>query len=820
MAKRESDLMYYDGERVSYPAFPMGGMGAGTICIEATGALNHVSVRHRPQLYHEPGMFSCLYTAGDEPRARLLEGPVQRWKVSGPRAGAGDGLGGTTYGLPRLAASSMTARFPFATVNFHQEGLPLSAEVTGWSPFVPGDADSASLPVAALEYRFRNTGSSTVDAIYSIHSPNFMRAADTGHGVEATDDGFRLSQDTLSDKPEAGGWFTVWTDESDAVVDHCWFRGDGFDTLSMLWLAISSGKMPANGVVGTERPSPGGSLYVPFSLGPEQDKTVRVYLSWYVPVSGLRVGYPAESGQALTTDSETYVPWYARRFRTADEVALYWKAHYEQLRSATLAFSDSFFASTLPEEAIEAAAANLSILKSPTVLRQADGRLWGWEGCHDDQGSCHGTCTHVWNYAQAICHLFPQLERSLRETEFMVSQDDQGRQDYRTPLPIGRGQHTPTPAADGQLGGLIKLYRDWRVFGDLAWLRSLWPAATQSLSYCMRTWDPHQKGVLEEPHHTTYDHEFWGPDGMCTAFYLAALQAMIHMGRALNEDVSQYQSVLARGRRALEEDLYNGEYFFQKVRWTDLEAMNAEGSDRQRAEGSEDASPELSALVAAEGPRYQYGSGCISDGVLGIWMAELSGISDVVDDERVKSHLRSVYRYNFRPSLANHANPQRPGYALGGEAGLLLCSWPKGGEPSLPVRYGKEVWTGIEYQVAAHLIMKGSVEEGLHIVRAARARYSGVARNPFAEYELGYWYARAMSSYALLQALSGIRYDAVEKILAVAPRVHGDFTTFLATNSGYALAGVREGQPFLDVRSGEIPVARIDYHPYTLERSS
>jgi len=705
----------------------------------------------------------------------------------------------------------MIARFPFAEVSFHDEGLPLGVDVTGWSPFIPGDPDSASLPVAALEYRFRNTGGTTVAGIYSIHSPNVMRSAGIGHSVEAVSGGFVLVQNPLPDTPDAEGRFTIETNEADTVTDCCWFRGDGFDTLSMLWNSVSTGKMPANPAVGTDQPSPGGSLYVPFSLSPGGEKTVRVLLSWYVPVSGLRIGYPQETGEADAAARETFVPWYAQRFGDAADVSSYWKANYDKLRRDSRRFSDSFFESTLPEVAIEAAAANLSILKSPTVLRQADGRLWGWEGCHDDRGSCYGSCTHVWNYAQALCHLFPQLERSLRETEFTVSQDQGGRQDYRTPLPIGTGDHTPTAAADGQLGGLIKLYRDWRISGDLAWLRSLWPAAKRSLAYCTQTWDPDEKGVLEEPHHTTYDHQLWGPDGMCTAFYLAALEAMVRMGSALEDDVSHYRDVLARGRRALERDLYDGEYFFQEIRWKDLKAENPANAPRRGAENPRGMTPEVAALVAAEGPRYQYGRGCISDGVLGIWMAELAGIHDIVDDDRVKSHLRSVYRYNFRETLIDHANPQRPGYALGDEGGLLLCSWPKGGEPSLPFRYSKEVWTGIEYQVAAHLIMKGLVEEGLHIARTVRARYSGVLRNPFDEYELGHWYARAMSSYALVQALSGIRYDAVDRVLTVAPRVGGDYCAFLATNSGYGVAGVRNGEPFFDIRSGSIPVERVDY---------
>ena len=112
-----------------------------------------------------------------------------------------------------------------------------------------------------------------------------------------------------------------------------------------------------------------------------------------------------------------------------------------------------------------------------------------------------------------------------------------------------------------------------------------------------------------------------------------------------------------------------------------------------------------------------------------------------------------MHKYNLKHDLSGYANPQRPTYACGAEGGLLLCTWPKGGELSLPFVYSNEVWTGIEYQVASHLMLMGRVQEGLEVVRACRDRYDGRVRNPFDEYECGHWYARAMSSYALLFGL-------------------------------------------------------------------
>ncbi len=154
-------------------------------------------------------------------------------------------------------------------------------------------------------------------------------------------------------------------------------------------------------------------------------------------------------------------------------------------------------------------------------------------------------------------------------------------------------------------------------------------------------------------------------------------------------------------------------------------------------------------LLKREGPKYQYGAGCLSDGVIGAWMAGLYGIDTPLPQKNVKSTLQAIFRNNFKTDLSQHANAQRPGYAMGHEPGLLLCSWPRGGKPTLPFVYSDEVWTGIEYQVASHLIREGYVDEGLTIVKALRSRYDGRTRNPWNEYECGNYYARAMSSLCL-----------------------------------------------------------------------
>ncbi len=330
----------------------------------------------------------------------------------------------------------------------------------------------------------------------------------------------------------------------------------------------------------------------------------------------------------------------------------------------------------------------------------------------------------------------------------------------------------------------------------------------RSLNYCIETWDPGHQGLVEDPHHNTYDIEFWGPDGMCSSFYLGALQAALRMGAAMADPQPLYEKLLAKGRARMESELFNGEYFRQQV-----QLKGFRGPYPLKTGFFNDYSSDTVALFNKEGPKYQYGNGCLSDGVLGAWMAFACGMDAPLDAAKLTDHLRAVHRYNLKPSLAGFANPQRPTYAAGKEGGLLLCTWPKGGALSLPFVYSNEVWTGIEYQCASHMIRMGLVAEGLEVVRTCRTRYDGRVRNPFDEYEYGHWYARAMSSYALLEALSGARFDAVENILYLKPAIKGDFRSFLSTATGFGTVGVKNGRPFVDVISGQIPYGKIAYIP-------
>ena len=363
---------------------------------------------------------------------------------------------------------------------------------------------------------------------------------------------------------------------------------------------------------------------------------------------------------------------------------------------------------------LDAVSANLGILKSPTVLRQENGNMWGWEGCFPDNGCCHGSCTHVWNYAQAFPHLFPQLERTLRDLELVRSMDERGHVNFRGAIPDGPVDHNFHAASDGQLGGIMKLYRDWQISGDTAWLKRMYPLAKRSLDYGIRTWDPGSRGALVRAAPQYLRHRVLGRRTACAPASTSARFRRWRRWRRLSARASDAE-FYARSRAASARSTSTS---ISSTANTTSRRCNSRTCATRRSRSlsrtSTSKSSEMQQLLKREGPEVSVRTRMPfrrrdrrMDGEH-LWHRYAARAK-----ERSIATLQAIFKHNFKTDLSQHANAQRPGYAMGREPGLLLCSWPRGSKPTLPFVYSDEVWTGIEYQVASHLIQEGLVDEGL-----------------------------------------------------------------------------------------------------------
>lgn len=828
----------FAGNSATQVALPLGGIGAGCVCLNGSGGLQDFSIRTRPETTALPNgftagspeaAFAVLHIKGATPITRLVEGPFPPFKIF-DQGLQGQGLRrGGSEGFPRFQKSSFRGEFPFAEVHFTDQAIPLEVSLSAWSPFIPLDDKNSGIPCAILEYTLRNTSSRAVDYEFSYHLSHLAPGCkpDQAASANAVIEGkgaYLFNHEAPNAESYGSAALTVIG--AQPRIKAMWLRSPGweFDSLSALWREVSTGAFTANdGSNSVDNAGRNGaSILMEGRLGPGESRTYPILIAWYFPNCYLREGGAENPHGATEVEGKVgcrtvpadvpppWRPYYSTLWKDARDVALYVEQNFSSLHTRTVRFKEALFSSTFPPYVLDAVSANLAILKAPTVLREANGNVWGWEGCFPDAGCCHGSCTHVWNYAQSMPHLYPQLERTLRNLELVRSMDSRGHVTFRGAIPDGPVDHNSPAAADGQLGGIMKVYRDWQISGDGAWLRTMYPLAKRSIDYCISAWDPDHRGALFEPHHNTYDIEFWGPDGMCTSIYLGALSAMAEMAAEVgaSADVAFYGNLAKTSAAFMDQHLFNGDYYQQKVEFRDLRDQSFA---RLIADVNEHSS-EMQQLLKREGPKYQYGSGCLSDGVIGAWMANIYGICTPLTEQHVRSTLTAIFRNNFKTDLSQHANPQRPGYAMGQEPGLLLCSWPRGNKPTLPFVYSDEVWTGIEYQVASHLIHEGFVEEGLTIVKALRSRYNGHTRNPWDEYECGNWYARAMSSFALVGALSGFRYSAVDRVLHFGPRLKTrPFTSFFSTASGFGTIALDARSVSVRMVEGELHIEKLQF---------
>jgi hypothetical protein len=148
-------------------------------------------------------------------------------------------------------------------------------------------------------------------------------------------------------------------------------------------------------------------------------------------------------------------------------------------------------------------------------------------------------------------------------------------------------------------------------------------------------------------------------------------------------------------------------------------------------------------------------------------MSHICDLGYLAKKENIRKTLQSIMKYNYKASMVDHFNNMRS-YALGDEAALLMASFPYG-RPEIPFPYYSEVMTGFEYTAGNGMLYEGMPDEGLKVIENIRARYDGRKRSPFDEAECGHHYARAMTAYGAVLALTGFNYSGVEKRMKFNP---------------------------------------------------
>ncbi|MBQ7896930.1 MAG: hypothetical protein IJ323_00755 [Clostridia bacterium] len=772
--------MTYTGEYLREIVFPLGGIGSGSIGLSGNGSLVDFEIFNRPDKGSINGYtffaIKAEYPNG-ESVTKVLQGDqiseLQGRCCNGVHHGFGHGYESSSMcGFPHFSKVKFDGKFPIATISFEDKNFPAKIKLKAFNPFIPLDSDNSSIPAAFFDISvINNVKNVKYTVLFSVRNPFKNSINEKIKSDKYTAANMRAGIDC--DDKEYGD-MTVAVDVADGICYEYWQRGPWREPVTTFWHDITTGTLPdrhyedaGNGDICTV----GASALVNGKKG----KSFKFVLSWNVP-NNYNYWNPLKNSNGRDV---TFKNYYTKLFENSQRSAFYCLDKWDYLYRKTNDFCKILHSSSLDKSVLDAVTSNLAVLKSATTLRLEDGTFYGWEDLHEKEGSCEGTCTHVWSYAYALPFLFPDLERSIRDTEFKYNVDEKGLMQFRTAPPIGREHEKFLPCLDGQMAAVIKIYRDWKLTGNSEWLKKNWGNVKRILEFAWSEnnpfeWDRNRDGVLEGRQHHTLDMELFGPSSWLEGMYLAALKAASEMAEFLGdgEKREEYNTLFEKGYAWTKENLFNGEYFIQKI---DLK-------DKTQAEHFhcenywDDERNEL---------KYQIGDGCAINQMLSQWHANISGLGDIFDKNDRSAALKNVFKNNFYPSLREFANAWRI-FALNDEGGTVMCSYPEGKvKPIISISYADECMSGFEYAFAGLLISEGFINEGIEIVTKVRERYDGQKRNPYSEIECGQSYAMSMASFALIPIFSGFEFDLPRHHIGFSPALSGNFKSFWSTGTAW-----------------------------------
>ena len=816
--------MHYDKEHTKELIFPLGGIGTGSVGFAGNGMLKDWEIFNRPAKGSLNGYSHLALRADtkDGPKMKVLNGDLTKDLIG--QYGSHyifDGYGygpknRTMAGFDHFREWSFDGEFPLAALNLSDPDFPVKVRVEAYNPMIPNDTENSSIPGAFFEIIAENTGDEDLDltAAFVLQNP-FETGRNT---ILPKGNGIFLKNTGVPETDTGYGDLTLSAEGGDIFLQEYWYRGGWQDGLSTYNNEFGKGE----GLRARHYDTDGSYDHCTVAVKNHCPKgeTTRFFflLTWNIP-NNYNYWNPLKDAAGKDV---TWKNWYATRWENSAASSEYALRNRDALKARTVKFHDALWNSTLDPYMLDAAASTLSVLHTPTVLRLEDGSFYGWEGCREVDGSCEGSCTHVWNYAYALCYLFPALERSIRRLDFKYNLLENGAMRFRLPLPLGREGGWNMPCVDGQMGGIIKLYRDWKLSGDDAFLKELWPMAKRSLEFAWSEenplrWDQNKDGVLEGRQHHTLDMELYGPSSWLQGMYLLALKCGAEISEYLGDKdaAAEYLSLYEKGSSYMEKYLFNGKWYIEDIDLSDKSLLLPYESGVTTLNSTDLLETYWNDEVSEI--KYQIGEGCEIDQCLAEWHAELIGAGSVYDPEHLKSALSSIYEYNHKDSFRGFTNPWRLFY-LNDEGGTIMCAYPEGTrKPAIPVPYCEETMHGFEYAAAGLMFRKGFTKEARSVVKSVRERYNGANRNPYNEIECGNNYARSMASFALLMISSGFTADLPHKLMTFDPlpcvmedvKSGNAFSSLWSLEGGYGTIRISASATWLRVLEGILPAKSL-----------
>lgn len=536
-------LKHYDQDHLLNIALPLSGIGTGTVSLGGRGELRDWEIMNKPAKGFNTvtkgnnAPFFSIYVNpdGDSSISRVLIGPVHPTEFSLYECRPVN-----QHGFPRFARASFDASYPVGIVNLSDETMPVKVKITGFNPLIPGDADASGLPIAVLEYEVTNTSDKTLEVsvcgtmrnFIGIDGSKYIRnwkgdfipmGVKNNQNIYRQDENIRgifMYSDSVSKTDAAYGTIALTTSDKSGVSFRRSSETNNWERATLDFWDDFSTDGELTDKIGLYDNDPMASLAVKKKIVPFGTEVFRFYITWNFP-------------NRYAWSTEVVGNYYCTKYLNAWDAALKIVPRIPELEQRTRLFLQAFLSSSLPEVVKESSLFNLSTLRSQTVFRIKSGHMMGWEGVMDEFGSCYGSCTHVWNYEVATPFLFGELALTMRDVEFNYASDSTGRMCFRAGLPLENACKNKATAADGQMGAIMKFYREWQLSGNYDFLKENWFRVKNALIFAWMKggWDSNQDGVMEGSQHNTMDVNYFGPNPQIQFWYFGALRAAIEMAR-------------------------------------------------------------------------------------------------------------------------------------------------------------------------------------------------------------------------------------------------------------------------------------------------
>ena len=789
----------------------LGGIGTGSIELRKDGNFYNWSIFNNYPLGTGPH-FDLPAWPGDSPEASYLfflvryqvEGESPKMKILQLNDTLGEGgMDGILYYYPWMSGVDQieyAGRFPFVNIRYTDSEMPLEIELEAFSPFIPHDVKNSSLPLIYFNFNIRSKSDKPVDVLLigtlrnlvgydeinkyfisdMVDQPNHKFFLQTVGGMDTQRSSYghmglgAIGGDEVS---YYLGWAHKHPYYEKLLVSK---RFSNFDDTANRNTKTEDGQPIAWLVRDVNDQKLNSSIGVNKRLGKGEEFQSTMMMSWYFPnrYGAVNDGKKRANNKPVAGSYEVGIKptklighYYQRNFSSIKEVVSYGFSEYKTLRDRSLHFLQGLYATSVDQFILDQINAQCNTFATSSTLTKA-GKFGIREGLSASKSWGPNVTIDVSLYGSVmVLGLFPELQKNMMRAH----------RDLQTPN--GEIHHGLGYDLDFTQNGtwgvfhrvdLVPNYiqlvlRDYFWTNDLDYLKEMWPSVKKGIQYVLKERDkngdqmPDMEGIM-----CSYDNfPMYGLASYIQSQWIVALQLAARAAKDMGESSLQqeYQRIADKGKQLMEDKLWNGAYFRL-------------ANDYNGEKGIDE--------------------GCLTDQLVGQWVAHCAGVGHILSPEKVKLAIQNILDYSFMEGRF-----------------LRNCTWPEHRdlfpihETNLWVDQANMPWTGVELAFASFLIFEGMLEEGKKVIKAVDDRYrrDGLYWD---HQEFGGHYYRPMAAWAILNALSGLTIFKQE--YSFNPKLENNQTNqyFFSASSGTGhFIQQKNGQITIQTHAGQLDMKAL-----------